>query len=418
MVTPANADTRILRELAKHRLEIALDSANLERRQAWLDLHSGGAARPMVLAEWGGIREASPPFAPELRCGDGWAQGVERVLRQDIWVFETLQDDHAFDPFFSVNWAVSCEGYGVQPVEHRIDADHLTAKSWDPPITDIDAQFHLLQPRTFSVDRDATLARKSRIEDVFGDILPVRIRGSFWWTMGMTIQAIRLIGLEGLMLAMYDDPDGLHRIMRFLCDDHLAFAQWLEAEGLLSLNNESDYVGSGSCGYTLDLPKQSLAPADAVTMADLWVLLESQETVGVGPVQFEEFIFPYQAEIAERFGLVYYGCCEPVHTRWDVVRRLPDLRSVSVAPLCDQSIMAEALGADYVFSRKPNPTLISTPRFDEALIREDLRTTLDVTAAHGCPVEIIMKDVHTLQNEPWRLARWVELAREEIAGRG
>jgi len=75
--------------------------------------------------------------------------------------------------------------------------------------------------------------------------------------------------------------------------------------------------------------------------------------------------------------------------------------------------MAEALKRDYVFSRKPNPALISTERFDESAIRADIRETLDT--AGECRLELIMKDVHTLANEPQRLARWVQLAREEIA---
>ena len=74
--------------------------------------------------------------------------------------------------------------------------------------------------------------------------------------------------------------------------------------------------------------------------------------------------------------------------------------------------MAAALGRDRVFSRKPNPTLISTEIFDEAAIRADVRTTLQ--AARGCNLEIIMKDVHTLAGQPRRMARWVQLAREEI----
>ena len=76
--------------------------------------------------------------------------------------------------------------------------------------------------------------------------------------------------------------------------------------------------------------------------------------------------------------------------------------------------MAAALGHAVVFSRKPNPTLISTARFDEDAIRADIRQTLE--AAGDGRLEIIMKDVHTLNNEPGRLSRWVQLAREEIAG--
>jgi hypothetical protein len=27
----------------------------------------------------------------------------------------------------------------------------------------------------------------------------------------------------------------------------------------------------------------------------------------------------------------------------------------------------------------------------------------------------VLKDTHTVQNEPWRIERWVQIAREEIA---
>jgi len=411
----SKADLDVLRELARRKVEIANDPVNLERKRLWLEMHGGNCVRPMVLAECGGVLDKNVPFAPELACAGEWARNMEKALRQEIWVFEELQDDHVVEPFQNVNWAVQCGDYGATPEVHRVEGDHLTARRWDAPISDIDRDFHLLHPRTFSVDRDATLGQKSRVEEVFGDILPVRVRGSFWWTMGMTIRAIDLIGLENLMLFMYDDPQGLHRLMRFLHDDHVAHAEWVEREGLLSLNNENDYVGSGGIGYVADLPGRRIEDGDCVKTTDLWVLLESQETVGVGPEQFEEFVFPYQNDIAERFGLVYYGCCEPVHTRWEVVRKLKNLRAVSVAPLCNQDFMAEALGRDYVFSRKPNPTLVSTSRFDEDLIRQDFRATLTAAKRHECLLEIVMKDVHTLNEESDRLARWVRIAREEIA---
>ena len=148
-------------------------------------------------------------------------------------------------------------------------------------------------------------------------------------------------------------------------------------------------------------------------MPDLWVLSESQETVGVGAEQFEEFIFPYQKTITDLFGKVYYGCCEPVHHRVHVLKKIPNLARVAVSPWADEKIMARELGRRYVYSRKPNPALISTARFDETVIRADLRQTLEV--AGDCRLEIIMKDIHTLNNQPDRLPRWVQLARETIA---
>jgi hypothetical protein len=299
---------------------------------------------------------------------------------------------------------------------HQADnAGHLGSRSWEPPIEDLDRDFAKLKPRSFSVDREAALREKAALEEVFAGILDVQIRGAFYWTMGLTWCAIDLVGLQNLWLYMCENPEGLHRLMAFLRDDHIAFAQWLEREGLYTLNNENDYIGSGSMGYTKTLPRADCQGSGRIRTRDLWVLSESQETVGVGPAQFEEFIFPYQLSIVEMFGKTYYGCCEPVDNRWRVLKRIPNLARVSVSPWANEEAMAEALGADYVYSRKPNPTMISTGRFDEKQIRQDLGKTLAI--ARNCRLEIIMKDVHTLHDEPERLARWVEIARQEIEKR-
>ena len=178
----------------------------------------------------------------------------------------------------------------------------------------------------------------------------------------------------------------------------------------MPLNNEDDYVGSGSVGYTSELPRPDRPAGAPARVADLWGLSESQETVGVSPRMFEEFVFQYQESIISRFGLSYYGCCEPIDKRIKIIKRLPNLRRLSVSPWCNQERMADELGRDYIFCRKPAPAMISTAVWDEDLIRDDLRTTLRI--ARHCPLELVMKDVHTLAGQPWRLGRWVQIARE------
>lgn len=378
-------DLDILHRLAERAAAIAEHPDNVERRNAWYALDGGSDRRPIVIAEFEGVQRDKPSPLPDsdLECEDDWARRYERQLRANIYRFEVLRDDHVFEPYIQLGWRISKSNYGVEPVQHYGDNEgHLGSRRWDAPIADLDADFHKLKPRTFGVDREGTLAEKARLESVFGGRLGVRIRGNPFWTMGMTHTAIDLIGLENLMLAMYDNPEGLHRLMAFLRDDRLAFSEWLVREGLYNLNNENDYIGSGSFGYTRDLPVVDRDEGDPVRERDLWVLLESQETVGVGPEQFDEFVFQYQEEIGRRFGKVYYGCCEPVHLRWDAIKRLPNVARVSVSPWCDQEAMAEACGDQVVFSRKPNPTLVSTERFDEDAIRQDIRATVD--AAKGC----------------------------------
>lgn len=409
------SDRNILRALAQRLVEIAHGPANIERRRLWLAHDAGRGERPMILAESWVAFEDLP--ASETHCAEEWAKPIERALRFEIWQFETIGDDHVVEPWFNVNWRVDIGDYGVSTKQEYAErvSGNVSSRHWEPPIKDLDADFEKLRLRTFSVDRETTFAWKAHLDEVFDGILKTRLRGGFFWTSGLTQTVIDLVGLQEMMLYLCMNPEGMHRLMAFLQADFLAFVDWLEKEQLLSLNNENDYIGSGSMGYSNALPQPDWEGGSPVRAKDLWVLTESQETIGVGPEQFEEFVVSYYRPIVARFGRAYYGCCEPVHDRWQYVKTLANLQRVSISPWCDQNVMGEILGRDYVFSRKPKPTLISTPDFDEDLIREDLRTTL--SAAKDCNLEIIMKDVHTLCGEPERMARWVAIVKEELGYR-
>ncbi len=409
--TVTTADVARLRALAQRVRAIADGERNQALRRRWYAHDEAGDGPPLLLTETdGGLSMVIPDFTPQ--CVEPWAQAQEWGLMAAIVHAEIIRDDVPIEPWVTVGWQLSISDYGVPVQTTRPQTDGFRgAYHIDVPLPDLARDIHRLRPRTYAVDRAGTRAAQACLKEVYDGILGVRLRGNPWWTLGLTWTAINHIGLEGLMLCMYDQPEALHRLMAFLRDETLALLDWLERQGLLHLNNENDYIGSGSRGYTRRLPVGDAAP---VRTPDLWTLIESQETVGVGPDLYEEFIFPYENRIAQRFGGVYYGCCEPVHTRWSVLRNMANLRRVSISAWCDEEIMGEALGRDYVYSRKPNPTLVSTEVFDEAAIRADIRRTLAATRPHGCRTEIIMKDVHTLNGQPDRLTRWVQLAREEI----
>ncbi len=414
----STTDREVLRRLAARKMEIASEAENLQRKELWYKHNGLAESRPMVLAEIQGcMDELFAAGHMQVECKSSWARTIELAMKKEIYEFEVLRDDHVVEPFLNVNWIVNTTNHVDESEMHVYMPEtdgKLGARRWDPPIRDISADFSKLHPRQFEVDRKGSQELKDGLERLVGDLVPVRVRGNYWWTLGMTWTAIDLIGLENLMLFMYDDPEGLHRIMQFLRDDFTAYGEWLEREGLFTLNNENDYIGSGGMGYALELPRNNpnFGGSTSPGRMDLWALVESQETVGVGPDQFEEFVFPYQKGIAEQYGLCYYGCCEPVNSRWHILKNISNLRSVSISPWADEEFMAEALGRDYVYSRKPKPTMISTKDFDEVTIRSDIRRTLDV--AKGCNIEFLMKDVHTLDGKPERLARWVEIVREEI----
>ena len=187
---------------------------------------------------------------------------------------------------------------------------------------------------------------------------------------------------------------------------------WLEREGLLGMNNNSEIVGSGSPGFTTALP--AVGFTGVPRLQDLWVWMESQETTIISPRMFSRFFLPYMAEVSRCFGLVYYGCCEPVHDRWhEIQTAIPHVRAVSISPWCNMTVMAEKLGRSVIFSRKPKPWLISGSAPDWDGLRQDLQET--AAAARDCNLEIIFRDVYRIGDRQ-RLAKWAQMVRLRALG--
>jgi hypothetical protein len=130
----------------------------------------------------------------------------------------------------------------------------------------------------------------------------------------------------------------------------------------------------------------------------------------VSPTMHQEFELDYAARWYSRFGLVYYGCCDPLHRKIDLLRNIPNLRKISMSPWVDVEQGAEQIGGDFVFSRKPNPAVFVTDSWDAEIIEDDIRETVEQCGRYECPVEIIMKDISTVQYKPQRLWEWADIA--------
>lgn len=59
-----------------------------------------------------------------------------------------------------------------------------------------------------------------------------------------------------------------------------------------------------------------------------------------------------------------------------------------------------------------NPTILSRPVWDPDAVRQLIGDFLHIT--QGCIRELIFKDLEMVNNEPWRLAELLRIAREEI----
>jgi len=402
-------DRAIIRGLASRVAEIAAWPVQEERRRLWYARNARRPARPLVFCSPEG---SWVELLPEevLECEGQSARGIELALRQRIYAAEHFHDDQVCDQVWDVPPAVTVTDWGMGP-EYTHSETPRGSYVWQGPVRTRDDVERLRTP-TATADPRATEGRMERHHELFGDLLEVRLHGSFWWTLGLIDEWTALRGLNQTLLDMSDDPQLVHAGMRRLMEGRLEWLESLEAQGLLSLNNGNHYVGSGGFGFTDELPADGFR--GRVRTRDMWGFGEAQALSLVSPAMHEEFVLRYQVQILDRFGLNCYGCCEPLHLKLGMIRqKVPRLRRVSVSPWADKRACAEMLGSEVVYSWKPNPAYVAAGEFDPELVRRDIRETMVIAREHGCALEIILKDTHTCNHQPRRFDEWTRIAMEE-----
>ena len=403
----SDADKQILRKLAEKVATLAVKPEMEEKRELWRKLNSLEKIRPVILCwpenGWNEIITEA-----QMMCEGKMARQWEMDLRKEIFWGEEMGDDKPVEPYFDVPCTIGPDDWGVEIIEHESGVQD-GSKVWEPPIKDYDKDLLQLKMPKIDIDWEISNGSCEIAKETFGDILQVRQKSVWWGSLGITREIVKLRGLMNLYTDFYDCPDGLKSLLTFISKANLAKLDFLENNNLLHLNNDGTYVGSGGFGFTDELPRKDFEAK--VRAVDLWGFTESQETVNVSPEMYAEFVFPAEKPIMDRFGLTCYGCCEELHTRWDVVKNHHNLRRVSCSPWSDVEKMSAFLEDRYILSLKPIPTPLSQPVLDKESIRSEIRKLLEMTKDNV--VELIMKDNHTIGNNPENVVEWSRIAKEE-----
>lgn len=412
-MTTSDSDRTILRDLARQVAEIGALPIQEERRQLWKQHNSLTKVKNMVLIfpenSW---NELLPRDG--LVASDDASRGWEWHFRHVIYHHEYLRDDFVIEPRIDVGLAHSFTDWGV-PFSHIPSDAKGGAWKYDPPIKDPDDFFKKVRFPELSVDEKASQDNYEQIQELFGDILTVRFKPRIGLAPNFIGPYTHIRGLDQMMLDMADRPDFVREVMSWLQENHLQRMAQVEENGWLSLNNEDDYVSSGGVGYTDELPAPGF-DGTHVRLRDLWGFSTAQELSLVSPEMHYEFVVKYEIPVLAKFGLNCYGCCEALHHKLDMVKRIPRLRRLSISPWADVEASAKGLGSDIIFSWKPRPADLAGEAFDADAIRSYIQHAVDVCEEHGCILEMIMKDTHTIRNDPKRAEMWTDIAQEVAAG--
>jgi hypothetical protein len=402
-----DTDRSLLRDLARQVADIAALPVQAERRAWWVQHNSLKTTRPMILVfPEGSWQELLPDRS--LLCRGERARQIEWQLRSRIYTHEHFGDDTVIEPSWVVTKVVRSTGWGLE-ARHIPSPDARGAWLFDPVIK-TPADMKALRFPEILYDEAATQAALREAQDLFGDILEIHLKGIAHISYHLMSLYTGWRGLEQVMMDMILNPRWLHDAMAFLTAGHQHLLQQYLGLNLLSLNNDQTYHSPGGNGDTTELPAPGFDP-ERVRPEDMWASAEAQELAGVSPSMHAEFVLEYERELLAPFGLTGYGCCEDLGRKLGDVLTLPHIRRISIAPSADVEACAPQLGDRAIFSWKPNPADL-VGAFDEVRIRDYIRHAVEVTQAHGCVLEIVLKDTHTCEHHPERFDRWLAIARE------
>ncbi|NOY74242.1 MAG: hypothetical protein GXP32_00425 [Kiritimatiellaeota bacterium] len=394
----------LLRELAEKYKEIASKEIQDERRGLWRQKNSLCLKRPLIY-----IRAVAWNELPESECGieDSLFRGIETFLKKMIYQ-DSLNDDFIIEPWVSVNAVHNHYGWGMSGERHFTDEEIGSYKE-DYHIREYRDIEKLVVP-THSIDERKTAENLEKVQDAIGDIITVNLnRGPAYkmWNGDISTDLGHLRGIENFMLDMMDNPEWLHKLVSFMSDGVLKAQKEAEAAGDWSLSEHQNQA----MPYAEEL-RDPAPNSFGVPREDLWCFMAAQEFTAVSPAMHEEFLLQYQMPIMRDFGLVAYGCCEDLTNKIEMLKQIPNLRRIAVSPFADVAKCAERIGTDYVLSYRPSPSDMVGYGFNPDRIRSILRK--DFEFLRNSYMDITLKDVETVQGDPYRIRKWVEVTRGVI----
>lgn len=412
---PSLRDREIIRRLAAETAEIAALPIQEETRRLWRCLNGLRPERPMVAIDQVCWNEMNVDDELTLLCEDPECRAYEDWLRRTLYQWRHFRVDMVVEPFVRVPKAITNTGFGIGTKERIAVTDptnSVVGHAFENQFQ-TDADLDKIQTPVITHDAAETARRLEVAHELFDGTLEIVEWGydpylsvwdpiSFW------------MSVEGALYGIIDRPEFMLELGRRVVNGYMSMLDQLEEQGLLC-HHQSLIHCTGA--YTDELPAPGFDPARPRTK-DIWMFGLAQMFSTVSPEMFEEFEIDLCMPLFKRFGLVYYGCCDPLDRKMAQVRKIPNVRKVSMSPWADEERSAAEIRGDYVFSRKPNPALLAWPTFDEDAAREHIRTTIDICARHGCPLELIFKDISTVAYQPQRLWRWAEITMEEVQRQG
>ena len=409
-------EIELLRPLIDELLELSALPIQNERKKLWADHQALRKTDKIPVTCWG---EWMPESQWELILGENHrqtesplAQSIEYNLKRRIWIANNVPDDHIVWPTMTIGAVISrtCD-WGV-PFQERListtgsvgDADHI-----DPPVVFPNGiEINNLNFTDMEIDEQATQLIAEQAGELVGDQLKINIDyPNLGYSMFDLADAMR--GSEAIMFDVFDCPDKVHQLMEFITTSYEQHHLNRQQRGWISCFVEGTWMDVGfrvNCAYVAE----DYDP-EKPRLCDEWAYVSAQNSCGLGPDMFAEFVQPYNTRLAKYFEkqTVYYHGCERLDHKLDSIKTLPNLRRLHVSPWSSVQAAREKFQGSVVLEVHSHPgQVLLCMKYQE--MKAEIKGL--VAAAEGVPMDLNLADIETINNNPKLLTMWAQAAQE------
>lgn len=399
----------ILQELAKQYVEIANSEQNKHNIELHKKVNDLKMERPIVLIDE--VPWYEMELEDELTCvsEDAEIRQLETELRRTIYKWKHMRADMVVRPYIGVRKIINTTGIGVSRIISENENKDVKAHKFVDQINTID-DLDKIHNEIITYDEKATNLKYEKISNLIGDILPVKICGEpTGYGLGLKTwdDIAQLKSIDNLLYSLIDEPELMHALVQKLTD---VFIDKINQYNKLKLFDTDSYYCHSVSALTNDLESNDNQPQSKST----WGRGLAQVLATVSPAMHDEFDISYMTKALEPFGLVYYGCCEPLHQKIDILKKIKNLRKISITPWANYDIAAEAMGKEYVMAAKANPSNVMVDTFDKNAIEKEINTIVQACKKNNCSFEITLKDISSVNNRPQNLFEWEKIVMDIV----
>lgn len=406
-------DVEVLRKLAYEYLCASRDERNEERKKLHIASNDLHMIRPVVLIDELPWSEMNINNELTLLCEDPFLRTVEDYMRKTLYKYRHLPADMIIKPYIPVYKCINRSSIGVEIKEETIatnEYNNIISHEYEDQF-DTDDSINKLKDVVITYDKNETMRRFSMLGEMIGDIIPIKLKGIDYVGVTTWDNIAMYRGVTNLLIDLMERPEFSHALVERLTS--IKESEIRQYEELDLFDDDPDSLHCTPI-LTEDLPSKDGKEGKPFTRKDVWGRGTAQIFASVSKDMHYEYDIEYMKRTVGTCGLVYYGCCEPLDRKIDIVEKIPNLRKVSVTPWADVDVATEAIGKKYVVASKPNPSSVAAPMLDKEELKKEIGKILSACKRNGCSVDLVLKDISTCCFRPENIFEWEQIVMDMV----